>query len=218
MNQREKWEYWYDRKFAGGFSHNISSKPSRIIYRFIAELKERLPQGGRVLDIGCGLGLNASILQSEGYNVYGLDIAANAVSEAASRGIKAKQGDMYSLPYVDGSFDAIFSENTIMNREGKIELSLKETHRILKKGGIACLAFFEKVVCKRTDPDKNDRYVPRAKLDIILKRYFEILNYEETNNGGKDYEVITDLKGVEGLCQSGEHTHYRPCFILTKSL
>ncbi|WP_280315199.1 class I SAM-dependent methyltransferase [Nocardia abscessus] len=70
---------------------------------------------GEVLDIGCGPGDTATYLASLGYQVTGLDIAANAVEQArdraAERGVSLTfdTADATVLHGYDGRFDTVVS-------------------------------------------------------------------------------------------------------------
>ncbi|MDB5203424.1 MAG: Methyltransferase type 12 [Ferruginibacter sp.] len=48
----------------------------------IDTLKEKLPQGAVVLDVGCGNGVISRSLGKEGFNVYGVDISEKTIQKA----------------------------------------------------------------------------------------------------------------------------------------
>lgn len=55
--------------------------PARVDW-IAAHIARRFPAGTRVLDVGCGAGLAAEALARRGYDVLGLDAAADAVAAA----------------------------------------------------------------------------------------------------------------------------------------
>jgi len=65
-------------------------------------LKQHLPTGAVVLDVGCGNGIIARSLGAEGFNVYGIDISHKAVEKARA---------LTSLTNV--SFDVISAEELV---------------------------------------------------------------------------------------------------------
>ena len=75
MNKRPFWEESYKRTgspdtFGGG-------KPSAELY----DLVNRLPQGAKVLDLGCGEGRNALFLAEKGLDVTAVDISEAGIAK-----------------------------------------------------------------------------------------------------------------------------------------
>ncbi len=91
-----------------------------------------LPQGGAVLDVGCGEGYYTSLVENalDGRgSVWGFDISKAAVRLAARRNprLNLAVASAYRIPASDGDFDLamnIFSP-----------LAIDETYRILRHGG-----------------------------------------------------------------------------------
>jgi len=92
---------------------------SGIYERFAA----RVPQTGRVLDLGCGDGHLTRLL---GPRAIGVDISVEAGPSVRAR---AQQ-----LPFADGSFDAIACHLALMLFD-EVERVIGELHRVLKPGG-----------------------------------------------------------------------------------
>ena len=100
--------------------------------------------GQSVLDVGCGLGDDVTVLAElvgDDGRVTGLDINADIVAEARRRmadlGIKAEfvGGDAYELPFSDNSFDRCQSERVFAHLTDP-ERALEEIKRVLKPGGL----------------------------------------------------------------------------------
>lgn len=109
--------------------------------------KAELRPGMRVLDIGSGIGGPARTLAAEfGCQVVGLDLTATfcEAAELLSRKVgladrvSFKQGNALDLPFDDGSFDAVWTQNTIMNVEDKATV-FAEARRVLRAGGVLVL-------------------------------------------------------------------------------
>jgi len=62
---------------------------------------------GRVLDIGCGPGRHAVVLQAAGHAVVGVDVSPGAVEVARRRGVDARLGRADELEDVPAHFDTI---------------------------------------------------------------------------------------------------------------
>jgi SAM-dependent methyltransferase len=113
-----------------------------------AMVLEGLDLGGRrVLDIGCGTGGCAFFIHTEfgPASVTGIDVEAGVVEAAnraaAERGMASvvfKAVEPGPLPFADGSFDVVFSKDSIVHIADKHSLAA-EIARVLSPGGVfAC--------------------------------------------------------------------------------
>ncbi len=101
-----------------------------------------LPASPRILDIGCGPGMQTVELAklSKG-RIDALDnhapfldqLAERAKKEGVSGSIKIVKGDMFSLAYGDASFDLVWCEGAIFIIG--VERGLREWRRLLAKNG-----------------------------------------------------------------------------------
>ena len=90
--------------------------------------------GEGILDLGCGDGQLTARVALSGANVVGLDASPQMAAAARSRGIAVDEGSAELLPYVDGSFDAVFS-NAALHWVRNQDAMLAEVRRVLKAGG-----------------------------------------------------------------------------------
>jgi SAM-dependent methyltransferase len=99
------------------------------------------PQPGeRILDLCTGTGWTSRLVAQRGSLVIGADIASDLLdaarvnAEAAKLPIEYRIGDAESLPFDDGSFDAVVSTYGIMFASRQ-EAAAAELARIVRKGG-----------------------------------------------------------------------------------
>jgi 2-polyprenyl-3-methyl-5-hydroxy-6-metoxy-1,4-benzoquinol methylase len=93
----------------------------------------------RILDIGCGTGLNARHLAAQGHSVVGLDLSPVAIEQFRANGFEGIVCDVANgVPLVDGSFDLVFTSEVI-EHVADTGTFLSEAHRLLKDNGILVL-------------------------------------------------------------------------------
>lgn len=118
-------------------------------YRPVADgvlraLGANLPDGGTVLDAGCGEGYYSCLIAGEGYTVFGTDLSKSAIDHAAktARSMANASGadisaffavsSLFDLPVADASVDAVVSIFA--------PVAEAEFLRVLKPGGYLILA------------------------------------------------------------------------------
>jgi 2-polyprenyl-3-methyl-5-hydroxy-6-metoxy-1,4-benzoquinol methylase len=77
---------------------------------WMATLQQRLPDGARVLDLGCGCGVPvAKTLADNGHRVTGVDLSEVQIERARSLVPRAtfRHADATRVAFPDGSFDAV---------------------------------------------------------------------------------------------------------------
>lgn len=97
--------------------------------------------GVRLVDIACGSGMAIQTAAGRGADVSGLDASEALVAIARARTPEAdiRVGDMFALPFSDGSFDLATSFNGIWKG---CEGALREARRVLVPGGRLGLTFW----------------------------------------------------------------------------
>lgn len=99
---------------------------------------DKVKFGSPILDVGCGDGLVAKIIQSKRNQRFdwGIDLSAQEIEFAKKSGSykKCKVANVYNLPFKDGSFSTVFS-NSVIEHIPNLDLALSEMSRVLKKGG-----------------------------------------------------------------------------------
>lgn len=92
----------------------------------------------KVLDVGCGTGQLVRYFQNHGFNAYGIDNSRIALKKAHQKNKAEKLilSPATKLPFKNETFDFLCAISLIehLNKNGAEEF-LKETKRILKKGG-----------------------------------------------------------------------------------
>jgi SAM-dependent methyltransferase len=99
---------------------------------------EIVPPGGRVLDLGCGPGLEIGDLRELGLRPVGLDPSRAMLRYAAPRagGTGVVCGTALGLPFAEGTFDGVWASASLhhLSRD-EAPAGLAEVRRVLKPGG-----------------------------------------------------------------------------------
>jgi SAM-dependent methyltransferase len=137
-------------------------------------IKDLLPMGGLVLDVGCGTGQLGSAIASEGYDVFGVDLSPAMVARARERGLVGTYAAITTaLPFVDDSFDLVLTVATLHHLETpeRVASTVAEMGRVVKRGGFVVLWDhnpanpYWPILMKRVPQDSGDeRLVPLAEL------------------------------------------------------
>ncbi|XP_032383403.1 phosphoethanolamine methyltransferase isoform X2 [Etheostoma spectabile] len=127
----------YEKMFGAGY---VSTGGPSTTKEFVDLLN--LKPGQKVLDVGCGIGGGDFYMaKTFGVEVLGLDLSNNMVDIAMERAITEKLpsvqfevADATKRSFPEGSFDVIYSRDTILHIDDKLAL-FKRFHSWLKPGG-----------------------------------------------------------------------------------
>lgn len=104
--------------------------------RYLASRILKGRRGLKILDVGCGAGINMLMLQKYG-DVEGCDISDEAVKFCKKRGLSIKKSDVLNLKYKDNSFDLVTVFGVFYHKGVRDDLSgMKEIYRVLKPNGM----------------------------------------------------------------------------------
>jgi SAM-dependent methyltransferase len=114
------------------------SSTSTVRVKYVQRLLQRLPEQAEVLELGCGAGVPCTQILAQHAHVTANDISAVQIALAKERvpGARLIQGDMMSLNFDEGRFDAIVALYSIIHlpREEQ-RLLMKRLAEWLRPGG-----------------------------------------------------------------------------------
>lgn len=105
--------------------------------------------GQKLLEIGCGLGIELGRLGQLGFDVTGVDLAPQAVELANAnlrrKGVtgRAMAANAESLEFEDAAFDAVYSSG-VLQHTPDMEQAIAEIHRVLKPGGRILIVLYHR--------------------------------------------------------------------------
>ena len=92
--------------------------------------------GGRILDVGCGPGVNLESLQRFGWDVYGLDFSDVAIAEARRKfGDRIYSGTLDEVCLEDESFDVVMFSHSLEHMFSPAK-ALARARQLLKPQGM----------------------------------------------------------------------------------
>lgn len=100
---------------------------------------------GRVLDLGCGAGRTAAVLDERGYDVVALDVSKPMIERAQSlfEHLEFQVGDASDLPYADNSFEYVlfaYGGLDAISPATQRQRAIAEMDRVCKTGGIVAFS------------------------------------------------------------------------------
>ncbi len=96
----------------------------------------------RILELGCGNGLSAHLLNKQEHWVVGTDVSPFFLSDTAkwhNESLKYIACDALELPFGDETFDVVCS-NELIEHVPDVQQALSEMVRVVKKGGLVIIA------------------------------------------------------------------------------
>ena len=130
------------KEYAKAFFDELLDKPlDRKLYDFFAE---KLNQGAKCLEIGCGPGEVSNYLFSKGVEITGIDKSPEMINEAEKLNprIAFTQGDVFRLQFGNEKIDGIVAPYLIVNfSNDDVRKALAEMKRVLTHGGQLLIVF-----------------------------------------------------------------------------
>lgn len=145
--QKEIWEQKH--------TEELPSKYSKPVSNFAIEVERIIPGGSKILDLGCGGGIDSAFFASRGNDVLATDFSETIISNNINHYTEVQNLKFETLnledkfPFEDESFDVVYARLSLHYFTDEVTNEIfNEIRRVLKKDGT--LAF----ICKSTeDPE-----------------------------------------------------------------
>lgn len=145
MSKKEWFEEWFDTSYYHTlYKHRNDEEAAQFIERIVAELP--LKTGAHVLDLACGKGRHSITLNKLGFNVLGVDLAANSIEKAQVFKNETLQFSVHDMREIiaNQKFAAIFNLFTSfgyfdsINDNSKV---IQAIHEMLEDEGLLIIDF-----------------------------------------------------------------------------
>lgn len=174
------------------------SEHDEVDFKYFGYFISHLP-GKKILDMGCGIGVNSNFLASKGFDIIGIDASDKMLGNAQKLypSITFEKRDIRQTTYPNCSFDGIVLAYVIehFSDEGLLQLR-DEITRLLRKDGLLFIASHEgnseEII---TDPlDENIsiyyNFLTGDKIDLLFSD-FCCVSYSSRESYGPE-EFLSD--------------------------
>ncbi len=129
----------YSTESVDSYFAHLSHEPTlRRGYHYAATAKSLLGAEGRMLEVGCGLGLYLQGAKEHGWEVRGIDFTPAFVESAAKRGIEVECAGPLDAKFLDEQFDCILLVNILEHLYEPREV-LARVFKALRPGGVVAI-------------------------------------------------------------------------------
>jgi 2-polyprenyl-3-methyl-5-hydroxy-6-metoxy-1,4-benzoquinol methylase len=145
MSKKEWFEEWFDTSYYHTlYKHRNDEEAAQFIARIVGELS--IQPGAQVLDLACGKGRHSITLNKLGFNVLGVDLAANSIEKAQVFKNESLQFAVHDMREIIASqkFAAIFNLFTSFGYFDSIDDNskvIKAMHAMLEDEGLLIIDF-----------------------------------------------------------------------------
>ena len=136
---------------------------------------------GKILDVGCGSGVDSQYMSLKGFDVIGIDNAEQMITLARQKQSSAKfiLYDIITWNCESNSFDAILASYSLIHiPKNKMQSVLKKFNRILKEKGILSISIHEGKSAEVSIPEP---FAPNLTTGLNIMSMSEIKKLLETN-------------------------------------
>lgn len=135
MSIRERMREFYETSET--YKGLLSAHDETYLRHYVELVTRYAPPHSKILDLGCGNGISARLLNQADFDVIGTDISPLFLEEARAwenPKLRYQVCDVMELPFESDSFDVICS-NELVEHLPDVETALTEMMRVVCRGG-----------------------------------------------------------------------------------
>src|SRR5262249_42806510 len=126
-----KEEYFHGREYMDYEADKAAQQ--KTLSRHLALVRQFVPSGGRLLEIGCAYGYFLELIAQFYPHSVGVDVAAAAVAGARAQGLDARAGEVLEMSFEE-PFEGVCLWDTIEHLPRPFEV-MRRASELLKPGG-----------------------------------------------------------------------------------
>jgi len=127
----ERWKQYITGGMArAGGTLRFATEQWMFLFPLYLAIRKAVPEGGRILDVGCGAGAFTSLLSAHGFSMVGVDQDTDVVETAREVGralggnATFEQADAFDLSRFRGQFDLAYSIGVVEHFDRDVTVSL----------------------------------------------------------------------------------------------
>jgi 2-polyprenyl-3-methyl-5-hydroxy-6-metoxy-1,4-benzoquinol methylase len=187
----EKIEEIYNNNYFEKWYLKFYEERREYLENLLKKIDKYLPNKGKVLDIGCGIGIWLEILRKRGFESYGQDISNFAINFCTKKGIFVYNQPLTEINLSENTFDLITMIDVIAHLKEPLEYLIK-SKKLIKEEGIILIK----------TPLHSIFLFFVTKLFSFIKRSKSILHipaqiYHFDKNSISNFVKILDLKIIK---------------------
>jgi ubiquinone/menaquinone biosynthesis C-methylase UbiE len=194
----------YD-KIAKPYAEEFSN-PSEYLNEFL----DLLPKNAKILDVGCGVGVDSGFVKSKGFEVIGLDLSKEMINIARQKfpQLDFRQQDIRELDFPSNSFDGIIASCSLIHiPKNDVPALVEKFFQILNKNGSIYIALQGG---KSEEIFIDEPFKPDEKLFLNIISFEEIKNLLVKNG-------FSIMKHYEREPKSKEELNYTKLYVIAKN-
>jgi SAM-dependent methyltransferase len=162
--------------------------------------------GRRVLEVGCGAGVDLARFARGGASVVGVDLSASAIDLARSNFEQQsltgdfRVADGEALPFEDNSFDLVFAHGVVQYTADPQRL-VAECRRVLKPGGEAIFQVYNRISWLNALSKVMKVGLEHDDAPVLLK--FSIGEFKALVSGFREVRIVPERFPVRSRLHGG---------------
>jgi SAM-dependent methyltransferase len=163
-------------------------------------------RGRRVLEVGCGAGVDLARFAKGGAEVVGVDLAASAIDLARANFAQQelsgefRVADGEALPFAESSFDFVFAHGVVQYTTNPQRL-VDECRRVLKPGGEAVFQVYNRISWLNGLSKLMKVGLEHDDAPVLLK--FSIAEFKILVSGFRDVRIVPERFPVRSRLHGG---------------
>ncbi|WP_051204728.1 class I SAM-dependent methyltransferase [Butyrivibrio sp. VCD2006] len=189
---------YYNKNADLFFESSIDADMSDMRDRFL----KFIPDGGKLLDAGCGCGRDSKAFHDAGYEVIAFDASEEMCKMASAYIGRSVRNLRFEEIDYDGIFDGVWACASLLHvTEGNLPNVMERIYRSLKPGGVLYASFkYGEGVCIRGDRSFID-FDEKSIISLLVNAGFAVLSVEIGNDSrvGREQEKWVNAIGKKKI-------------------